>query len=1042
MSTPLDQALLQHGQFVQVLARELLRDAHLAEDVVQETWARYVGRPPRPSGSLRHWLRTVTRRLASDARRREQSRALRDREAARPEVLPDVAEDLAQGEVLRRVIEAVLALDEPYRSTILERYYRNQDCGEIAARSGIPSATVRSRERRALALLRQRLEREIGKERGSWAAVLLGALVPRTEGVNTPRPKTGWFRRAHWVAAGGTAALLFVATAALQRAPGVSGVTKIEPKAEPTRSVAAVLTSESLGRGRDSASTTEPAPSPAAAPARQAALAEVRGRLVRPGGAPAVGAEIEVDGWGANTERLLRYGEPESWEDPRTTTDDEGRFIVRFDPPRAFQFALRVRFPGHASAAWRWSEFLPGAVEDVGEVELPLGATLEGRIVDLAGREVTGDWWVTAHSIGLRGGFGREETSVHGFVEPGTGRFRLEDVWPGPTELKAQSSMTNSIDGPHVTALAGESIAADIVYSGPDNSRRITVSTSSSPFHVMDSPEEGSLRISGPGIAARKASKIDGSSSAFSFLDLPPAAYTLELDDPRYLPWRKDGVWPGTSVQAQLEGSSALVLDVRDTNDEPLERYEVRVAFRNVNFFPREFRVHDGETPLEGGMLRGIFAGDLTVTVLAEDLGRAAVDVDGLAPNETRSVGLRLEAVGSLALGVGGRVVHPDGTPVANAEVSLVSPAEIDDSPDSPLLSWDGQSSDPRPFRHVREVVVTGADGAFHLQAPDPGPYFLLSTFGPLLSCWSELIEVTPDEPPSDHEIVLPRGGSLQGRIAGPSEADYTGLRAWTCPTGELDRSSRRDPLLRTAVLLRPDGSYELGPVSPGAWDVLLLLPESSGARSVTRSGGRLSGSLPLGTVEVVDEQSVRGDFQVGASFPGRLVLTVLVNGAPAPGLEVSLRRVDGSDPGTSVTVTGPDGSSAPLVAFPGLYRAVVRDREQGWSEACPEEILVASSASSSHTLWITATRGALTCLGSDGQTLVDEPVTVCRLTGSSYSWRLVTTRKTDAEGRLELVLTPGEYSLQRGSYVPGQASPTVPLSWTAGGPRDAHVRF
>src|SRR5688572_12093168 len=56
MDAPLvPEILLRHGQFVQSLARSLLRDAHQAEDVAQEAWARFVERGPREEGSSRGW---------------------------------------------------------------------------------------------------------------------------------------------------------------------------------------------------------------------------------------------------------------------------------------------------------------------------------------------------------------------------------------------------------------------------------------------------------------------------------------------------------------------------------------------------------------------------------------------------------------------------------------------------------------------------------------------------------------------------------------------------------------------------------------------------------------------------------------------------------------------------------------------------------------------------------------------------------------------------------------------------------------------------
>src|SRR5688572_28861827 len=202
--------LLRHGQFVQSLARSLLRDAHQAEDVAQEAWARFVERGPREEGSSRGWLRTVTRNLAFNAHRRERTRRQSDERAARPEALPSAADELAQGECLRRVIEAVLALDEPYRATILGRYYQGRDLRSLAEETGTPLATVRSREQRALELLRTRLDRGAGGARASWALMLARTVGPAPAAASSSGAlaATG-FVKAAWLAVG-VAAIAFV----------------------------------------------------------------------------------------------------------------------------------------------------------------------------------------------------------------------------------------------------------------------------------------------------------------------------------------------------------------------------------------------------------------------------------------------------------------------------------------------------------------------------------------------------------------------------------------------------------------------------------------------------------------------------------------------------------------------------------------------------------------------------------------------------------------------------------------------------------------
>src|SRR5204863_6950161 len=124
-----------------------------------------------------------------------------------------------------------------------------------------------------------------------------------------------------------------------------------------------------------------------------------------------------------------------------------------------------------------------------------------------------------------------------------------------------------------------------------------------------------------------------------------------------------------------------LRLSVTDSEGRSLEQYAVRAEFRNADSGLGELEVHDGEEPLAGGVLRGIFPGDYTIEVRAPDGSHARVDVDDLVAGETRALALQLEAI----ISVSGRVFITDGSPVRGAQVLLLAPAARDDSEASPI---------------------------------------------------------------------------------------------------------------------------------------------------------------------------------------------------------------------------------------------------------------------------------------------------------------------------------------------------------------------
>ncbi|MEW6747810.1 MAG: sigma-70 family RNA polymerase sigma factor [Planctomycetota bacterium] len=167
--------LLAQAAFVRRLALGLVAEQDV-DDIVQETWMAALRRPPHDARVLRPWLRRVTVNAARLLSRRRSRRDQRERPFSVSEIGPSAAELVAQAEMLRCVAEAVMALDEPYRSTILLRFFHDFTPRAIAEQHGVPLATVRSRLQRALVRLREILDERQGGRRESWSGALLAAV--------------------------------------------------------------------------------------------------------------------------------------------------------------------------------------------------------------------------------------------------------------------------------------------------------------------------------------------------------------------------------------------------------------------------------------------------------------------------------------------------------------------------------------------------------------------------------------------------------------------------------------------------------------------------------------------------------------------------------------------------------------------------------------------------------------------------------------------------------------------------------------------------
>ena len=151
---PEPATLLRETAWLRGLLRSLVRDADAADDLAQETWLRAVRRDPEERDGLRPWLRRTAERLAFRFVRRDSGRRLRDEDAARPEATPATADLVARVDLHRRLVDEVLRLEEPARTTVMLRFFEGLKPGAIAKAQGVPVATVRTRLRRALERLR------------------------------------------------------------------------------------------------------------------------------------------------------------------------------------------------------------------------------------------------------------------------------------------------------------------------------------------------------------------------------------------------------------------------------------------------------------------------------------------------------------------------------------------------------------------------------------------------------------------------------------------------------------------------------------------------------------------------------------------------------------------------------------------------------------------------------------------------------------------------------------------------------------------------
>jgi len=168
-----NRALLKHSAWIDRVARALVRDGAARDDVIQEAWLSALSRPPAKVANVRGWLGAVVRNTARQLGRGDARRTRREHASISPPPSPSAQELAAQAELSRRVVDAVLQLEEPYRETVLLRFFEGKSSAEIARLRDVPESTVRNRLRRALDRLRVGFESESDDRRGLLALLPL-----------------------------------------------------------------------------------------------------------------------------------------------------------------------------------------------------------------------------------------------------------------------------------------------------------------------------------------------------------------------------------------------------------------------------------------------------------------------------------------------------------------------------------------------------------------------------------------------------------------------------------------------------------------------------------------------------------------------------------------------------------------------------------------------------------------------------------------------------------------------------------------------------
>jgi RNA polymerase sigma-70 factor (ECF subfamily) len=351
--------LIARLAWVRALARELIRDEHRADDVAQSAAVAALTTGPRERRAWSEWLRAVVRRLAALSFRDEERRNRRERLAAARDLQPATIDAVERLALHRRVVDGVESLEEPYRSALLLRFYDGLPPRAIAAKFAVPVATVKSRLRRGLGMLRERLT-----ERDAERRDLAHSLAPLLAWSATRATAVRVAAAACILLLSGVVIVTFTIRPPIDdstvraRAPSSARSETAEPTADPA--VAQRSTSPVAESSAGTAAALRYRPS-------------IRGRVVDALDAPLADAKVELlrsAALRATLDDLVDLVEPETVDS--TTSDAEGRFRFFVEAHRSYYLAA------HTSNSTGFSGEHYGG-EEV-ELRLERRCSLHGRV--------------------------------------------------------------------------------------------------------------------------------------------------------------------------------------------------------------------------------------------------------------------------------------------------------------------------------------------------------------------------------------------------------------------------------------------------------------------------------------------------------------------------------------------------------------------------------------------------------------------------------------------------------------------------------------
>lgn len=673
MSTHLsfdERFVVEHEPFLRRLARGLIgRDPAPAEDAVQDTWLGFLEAPP--IASPRAYLAAMLRNKLLRRGARESARPGVERRGAREERIGgDMSPSaLSDGDIVRRLelseelARALRGLPEAQRRALFLRYNEDLSPAEIAARTGEPVGTVKTRLARGLVALRAELDARHGGARSAWGVAALE-----------------WAQRAPGRGVGGVG--FGVRVGLIAGAIGMAALVvslALRPNVSPPRSA---LTT-SAGRHTPESATESTVESAAAAPVvrhevngpapeadgteltpLQPGVGQLTVRLADLAGEPLVGAFVSATWRSSGVVTLADWGPRPEPQPVTSSTSATGVATLALSAHPEVAWTVRAEVPGHVQWVLESVRPTPGAPLELGTVTLGPSAQLAVEIVDATGAPL-----IIQDTLGVSVAAPGSTQPValagpRGRIVPITGAVVTVDHLPAgratPILFRNQGTAES------VELVAGETRSVTLHVTGPDVDQDLQVHLQ----RVQGTlPSLVDLTLTDPAGVTRAPDSFDGRAATWAALE--PGEHTLRAVAPGFEPLQRPVV-EGLEVSLELVPDSSVRLCFVDAAGEPVSGRAHVARYRAGSSWPTALGdVFDGVPEV------ALLPGDHRLRVRGERFDELDLDVLALGQGERRELVVTVNAAPVIT----GWVRDTTGQAVPGAFVQLARQAEVSDGP-------------------------------------------------------------------------------------------------------------------------------------------------------------------------------------------------------------------------------------------------------------------------------------------------------------------------------------------------------------------------